>query len=616
MKKMQLILFSLLFGILASNAIAQNRYYPANSIRCTNVLEQETDEYDPINREYKKKYTYYHYYTGNDTIVDGSPCVMLWKYSSEAPQAKELRFVREVEGVVSMKMPLPEGGYSDWIVMFEFPYDGWVKGEKYIDGWYNGEIAHCTAFLSTGNLLNGENVQILCLVLMYGIGYNDWPFFEPRDFAEKSDIRPYNYYRNDVLLWGEQALKYEKFFPAYGIRCTNSVTSLGSNEDTIYYNFYTGGDTIVDGKECVQLWEYCTDTPEKLTQHLLHETGGKVYIRRSSDNEWRMLYDFALPQWSAGDNIAYAPDESTSTIESVDAVTLLNGDMRQVANLEDGSRLIYGLGYADEPFFGLFNCYGFDNGEKYNPINFYYYNKLIWGEELAKKREQRFFPANGIYATTKCTGPSWDHTVEKPIEHRETIYFDTWTGNDTIVDGRECVTIWNNYDNTINFGGVVYEDNNGLVYLNLMKDYNSEWMILYDFTPRIWTGNITLCTNLNGWEEYKIAYNAYPIELCNGESVPYIGVSGELIYGIGYLWAPALSYMESYSADTWTYDLYTFYRNGELLWKAKESDQGNSVTTPNVKDVPTTYYDLQGRPVDTPIRGIYIKDGKKMIIGQ
>ena len=30
----------------------------------------------------------------------------------------------------------------------------------------------------------------------------------------------------------------------------------------------------------------------------------------------------------------------------------------------------------------------------------------------------------------------------------------------------------------------------------------------------------------------------------------------------------------------------------------------------------TPYYDLQGRPVAAPMRGIYIKDGKKVIIGQ
>ena len=31
---------------------------------------------------------------------------------------------------------------------------------------------------------------------------------------------------------------------------------------------------------------------------------------------------------------------------------------------------------------------------------------------------------------------------------------------------------------------------------------------------------------------------------------------------------------------------------------------------------PSAYYDLMGRPVAHPTRGIYIKDGKKVIIGQ
>lgn len=36
----------------------------------------------------------------------------------------------------------------------------------------------------------------------------------------------------------------------------------------------------------------------------------------------------------------------------------------------------------------------------------------------------------------------------------------------------------------------------------------------------------------------------------------------------------------------------------------------------NEEMITTPYYDLQGRPVESPTRGIYIKDGKKVIIGQ
>ena len=34
------------------------------------------------------------------------------------------------------------------------------------------------------------------------------------------------------------------------------------------------------------------------------------------------------------------------------------------------------------------------------------------------------------------------------------------------------------------------------------------------------------------------------------------------------------------------------------------------------KDIDFPYYDLMGRPVANPTRGIYIKDGRKVVIGQ
>jgi len=36
--------------------------------------------------------------------------------------------------------------------------------------------------------------------------------------------------------------------------------------------------------------------------------------------------------------------------------------------------------------------------------------------------------------------------------------------------------------------------------------------------------------------------------------------------------------------------------------------------TENGKTMDTPYYDLQGRPVANPTRGIYIKDGKKIAV--
>jgi hypothetical protein len=100
------------------------------------------------------------------------------------------------------------------------------------------------------------------------------------------------------------------------------------------------------------------------------------------------------------------------------------------------------------------------------------------------------------------------------------------------------------------------------------------------------------------------------VTLHNGEKVPFIilstlGGSG-LIYGIGY------NDNMFFSPEAVGTPL-SFYRNGVLLW-GKEVKPGTSVAAPMVNQTPTPYYDLMGRPVANPTRGIYIKDGKKIAV--
>ena len=584
---------------------AEHRFFPANSIRCVNVVTKTVYEWDPMVGGNQQKNTYYHYYTGNDTIVDGKPCVMLWKYCEDTPKEKELRFLCEENGLISYKYPLPEGGYSDWTILFEFPEGGWIEGESYTDGYFNGEPSSAKAIVSTCTLLNGEEIQTNFGKLMYGIGYNDWPFFEYREYTNgaSKDLRPFNFYRNDTLLWGKPAT-HGPFFPAHSIRCTNMVTSQ-FGRDTTYYNIYTGGDTLVDGKECVQLWQYCTDTPEELEMSLLHEVDDKVYIRYTDDGEWNLLYDFSLPVWHVGDSIEHA-ESYRIPIESVDTITMLNGKKRQVANGIANGGLIHGIGRAYYSYFNL--PYSIAECQSSHPVSFYYWNQLLLGKELPKEREDRFFPANEVYTSSRLISHS--HNFEDFTIEFDTIDYNIWTGNDTIVDGRQCVTLWSNSTDTIKLYGLIYESLNGVVYFNWWGEYRKDWLTLYDFTPRRWKPGDKICLCSNGLDdEYVNIDDVSSVTLHNGEKVPFIilstlGGSG-LIYGIGY------NDNMFFSPEAVGTPL-SFYRNGVLLW-GKEEQPGNSVVAPMVNKVLTPYYDLQGRPVAAPTRGIYIKDGCKVI---
>lgn len=68
--------------------------------------------------------------------------------------------------------------------------------------------------------------------------------------------------------------------------------------------------------------------------------------------------------------------------------------------------------------------------------------------------------------------------------------------------------------------------------------------------------------------------------------------------GVGY----ALLYVKQ--DDTMLYQL-----EEGLLWQ-----DNTDVALPTERDIITPYYDLQGRPVATPTCGIYIRDGKKVVI--
>ena len=606
MKTSVRIFISALMLLCRFSLYAEHRIYPANSIHCVNVVTKTIYEWDPMVGGNQQKDTYFHYYTGNDTIVDGKPCVMLWKYCEDTPKEKELRFLCEENGLISYKYPLPEGGYSDWTILFEFPEGGWKEGERYIEGYFKGEPSSAMPALSTYTLLNGEEIQVSYDLLMYGLGYNDWPFLEYRDFSDgpSKKLQPHSFYRNDTLLWGKPAT-HGPFFPAHSIRCTNMVTSL-FGRDTTYYNIYTGGDTIVDGKECVQLWHYCTDTPEELEMSLLHEVDDKVYIRYTDDGEWNLLYDFSLPVWYVGDSLEAG--YGAVAVELIDTITLLNGKKRQVANGVANGGLIHGIGYAYAPYFNL--PYTIAEGQSGHPVSFYCWNKLLWGKELPKKRKERFFPANGVYASNRNI--SHRHNFEDLTIEFDTLYYDVWTGNDTIVDGRECVAVWKNIEGEVMLHGVIYESLNGVVYFNYRTTSNQEWMTLYDFTPRRWKAGDMICLHCDGIsEKYEKVKGVSSVTLHNGETAPLIqfdSMAEGLIYGIGYKESTFLNPEVNGTPIS-------FYRNGVLLW-GKEEQSGNSVAAPMVNKVLTPYYDLQGRPVAAPMRGIYIKDGKKVIIGQ
>ena len=97
-----------------------------------------------------------------------------------------------------------------------------------------------------------------------------------------------------------------------------------------------------------------------------------------------------------------------------------------------------------------------------------------------KTVDTRFFPANSIRCLNALI---FNYVVDEEGNHikiaPDTVYFESWTGNDTIIDGRECVILWEKYERDMSeypnrepvtpnvplYAGAVYEAENGYVYL-------------------------------------------------------------------------------------------------------------------------------------------------------
>lgn len=192
-----------------------------------------------------------------------------------------------------------------------------------------------------------------------------------------------------------------------------------------------------------------------------------------------------------------------------------------------------------------------------------------------------FFPANSIRCTNALI---FNYVVDEEGNHTkiapDTVYIEVWTGNDTIVDGKECVTLWSRYERDMSeypivpvtpnvplYAGAVYEAENGYVYL---YEYG-EWTILYDFSDSNWE---------LGDKLYVMDAEIAPYEpileeitelssftLCNGEEVP---VANGLMYGIGYNNRSFFS-PERYTNPYVPIDIpIEFYRNGVLLYQRSQ----------------------------------------------
>ena len=237
----------------------------------------------------------------------------------------------------------------------------------------------------------------------------------------------------------------------------------------------------------------------------------------------------------------------------------------------------------------------------------------------------RFFKANSVQTRVFY----YYHVLAGQIDYEsDHAYANLWLGNDTIVDGRDCVVLWGQEDEKpVQCLGWIYEDEDGYVWRYMkasliMGDYlldacklRDKWMLVFDFSKsELKTGDKIL-----GYDEKQIAvgdvghpkeirvWGTDDCELLNGEHVQSFNA---YIYGIGSRSFPFENSAVIGMAGK-TGSILEYWRDGELIW----ADAGKS----SIEAVPATtstphWFDLQGRSTDSAEQGIYICNGKKVLV--
>ena len=535
MKKRIFSLLLLLCSIITGTATAQEsgdkeRFFPANSIRCTNVI---TVNFVEMDQTVPKETIYYEMWTGNDTIVDGKPCVTLWQQFDRdittITNHPHKAFTPELEGVIYEA----DNGYvyfkymnddgNDWKFLYDFSSPNRNEGDTICLGMNDMEetIYECIDQISTCTLHNGREVQV-AEGLMYGIGYQSYPFFFPNYMwvminAYVPIYDPINFYRNGELLWGVPYDMHSKLaaneqdldvdgkkwhirtqVPYIDDRYTNDVF------------MWIEGDTIVEDIRYKKLY--------KQTRNVKDSSMGTIevgYCRQEGDKYYqdgKLMFDFGLGE---GDMFATSTENEEAgffyTVVSIGDTLLLDGLPRKYMVIAPSYEGMIKSNHTDiwVEGIGSLSMGIFEN-------DFYYMAGL--------KKELQCCSYNGIYIYKKkeesktylvTEGKEWQFRYFVAQYIRDVTYK---LSGDTIIDGhtykKEWVMGWNGSSQMELTQGFLREEN-GKVY---RKEYNKEEYLWFDYNANI--GDTIFYEN----SFVKVVGHSDTTIICNGVSRTYKGV--------------------------------------------------------------------------------------------
>lgn len=237
------------------------------------------------------------------------------------------------------------------------------------------------------------------------------------------------------------------------------------------------------------------------------------------------------------------------------------------------------------------------------------------------------FAQNNTPTTYFVEGRTWNYKMKDAFLDDNYLpvvidrYFSLKIEGDTVFNGVDCKKIYYKENDSTCLFAYAYEENLKIYFyfLKSMKYFcspSTDWELFFNFNLKV--GELyrpeEYIAKIDTIEVQEIKYPRFWIGLkIDGE----IGIHSPIVYSIGGdegLWGWAIQSITGYPS----YSCIGIYNGDKCIFE--RSDYRKSPINTAIEDITpdkqssSDFYDLQGRKVKNPTKGLYIKEGKKILV--
>ena len=477
-----------------------------------------------------------------------------------------------------------------------------------------------------------------------------------------------------VCLYAQEELEYLPFVEEGKVWNMYYHNDLAHEIDPTYdYRYFIQGDTIIAGQNCKKFYAFNENNNNQTEYKMaLHESEGKVYFIPIGSTESHILYNFQIPKGtSAVMSDPIHPEWEIEMRNNKGEIAKINGVNRRClfVNRVDAAFEDYPSGWWIEGIgseLGPLNTWGFGAGGNYR----FFWSCEMNGEcifnmsNLMEASKDEYYPDGTRWTEIRLdtlkynswyskVGDDWvpnfetiEYYVQGELADKDYVYKKVYTNGPEWTDSLALLVREIMYNNTVGvtvplidagfipFPGEIYQFDwnvgKGLYYRDIEESNSTgeyPYYFFFGVINEIKEGEFggvrpLKYVDLDGKAPDK-TYADWDwgfTDARGGRIIQGIGITewndGECLFGPPNPYYALYGWTFGYKDRHYRSMLVHFERNNEVLydvWPKKEIPSGITIKGSQSANH-GIIFDLQGRKVSNPKKGIYIEDGRKVLI--